>query len=63
MDRFRHHRRDFHNKKYVNGTKLSKHMLKLKDEKMTDSIKCNVMSIVHGTSKGSVYKLCLTEKF
>ena len=38
-------------------------MLKLKDEKMTASIKCNVMSIVHGTSKGSVYKLCLTEKF
>ena len=38
-------------------------MWKLKDEKITANIKWNIMSIVHGTPKGGVCKLCLTEKF
>ena len=49
--------------KYVNSTELSKYMWKLNDEKITGSIKWNIMSIVHGTPKGGVCKLCLTEKF
>ena len=48
-DRFRNHTRDFCHKKYVNGTELSKCMWKLKDEKITPSIKWNIKSIVHGT--------------
>ena len=62
-DRFRSHTRDFCHKKYVSSTELSKYMWKLKDQKITASIKWNIMSVVHGTPKGSVYKLCLTEKF
>ena len=62
-DRFRNHTRDFRHKKYVNSTELSKYMWKLKDEKITATIKWNIMSIVHGTPKGGVCKLCLTEKF
>ena len=62
-DRFRNHARDFHHKKYVNTTELSKYMWKLKEEKITANIKWNIMSIVHGTPKGGVCKLCLTEKF
>ena len=46
-----------------NSTKLSKYMWKLKVEKITANIKWNIMSIVHGTPKGGVCKLCLTEKF
>ena len=61
--RFRNHTRDFRHKKYVNSTELSKYMWKLKDEKITATIKWNIMSIVHGTPKGGVCKLCLTEKF
>ena len=38
-------------------------MWTLKDEKITASIKWNIMSIIHGTPKGGVCKLCLTEKF
>ena len=38
-------------------------MWKLKDEKVAASIKQNIMSIVHGTPKDGVCKLCLTEKF
>ena len=58
-------RRDFRHKKYVNNTKLSKCMWKLKDErrKKTPSIKWNITSTVHGTPKGGVCKVCLTEKF
>ena len=37
-------------------------MWKLKDEKITANIKWNIMSTVHGTPKGGVSKLCLTEK-
>ena len=62
-DHFRNHTRDFRHKKYVNRTELSKYMWKSKDEKITATIKRNIMSIVHGTPKGGVYKLCLTEKF
>ena len=62
-DCFRNHTRDFRRKKYVNSNELSKYMWKLKDEKITASIKWNIMSIVHGTPKGGVCKLCLTEKF
>ena len=36
-------------------------MWKLKDENITANIKWN-MSMVHGTPKGGVSKLCLTEK-
>ena len=61
-DRFRSHTRDFRLKKYVNSTELSKYMWKLKDEKITANIKWNIMSTVHGTPKGGVSKLCLTEK-
>ena len=38
-------------------------MWKLRDEKITANIKWNIMSIVHGTPKGGICKLCLTEKF
>ena len=38
-------------------------MWKLTDKKITATIKWNIMSIVHGTPKGGVCKLCLTEKF
>ena len=55
-DRSRNHTRDFHHKKYVNSTELSKCMWKLKDEKITATIKWNIMPIVHGTPKGSVCK-------
>ena len=61
-DCFRIHTRDFRTKKYVNSTELSKYMWKLKVEKITANIKFN-MSIVHGTLKGGVCKLYLTEKF
>ena len=47
----------------VNHTELSKYMWKLKDEKITDSIKWKIMSIVYRTPKGGVCKLCSTEKF
>ena len=62
-DHFRNHTRDFRHKKYVNRTELSKYMWKSKDEKITATIKRNIMSIVHGTPKGGICKLCLTEKF
>ena len=62
-DRFRNHTRDFRHKKYINSTELSKYMWKLKDEKITATIKWTIMSIVHGTPKSGVCKLCLTEKF
>ena len=39
-DRFRNHTRDFRHKKYVNSIELSKYMWKLKEEKITVSIKC-----------------------
>ena len=35
---------------------------KSKPEKITPSVKWN-MSVVYGTPKGSVYKICITEKF
>ena len=41
-------------------------MCRLKDEKITPSIKSmkwDIMLIVHGTLKGGVCKFCLTEKF
>ena len=38
-------------------------MWKLRDEKITANIKWNIMSIVHGTPKGGICKLCLTKKF
>ena len=66
---FRNRTRYFRHKKYVNSTKLSKDMWKLKEEKITANVKLNIcqslsiMSIVHGTPKGGVCKLCLTEKF
>ena len=50
-DRFRNHTRDFRH-----STELSKYMWKLKDEKITASIKWNIMSIIYGTPKGGVYK-------
>ena len=62
-DCFRNHTRDFCHKKSVNSIELSKYMWKLKDEKTTASVKWNIMSVVHGTLKGGVCKLCLTEKF
>ena len=62
-DRFRNHTRDFRHKKYFNSTELSKYMWQLKDKQITATIKWNIMSIVHGTPKGGVCKLCLTEKF
>ena len=62
-DCLRNHTRDSHHKTYVSSTKLSKYMWKLKDEKVTPSIKWNIMSVVHGTPKGGVCKLCLSEKF
>ena len=37
-------------------------MWKLKDEKLTPSMKWNIMSIVHATPKEGAYELCLTEK-
>ena len=52
----------FVTKKFVNSTELSKYMWKLKDENITANIKWN-MSMVHGTPKGGVSKLCLTDKF
>ena len=55
---FKNHTRDF-----LNTCELSKHMWQLKDKKTSATIKWNVMSIVHGTPKGGVCKLCLTEKF
>ena len=61
-DRFRNHKRHFRHKKYINSTELSKYIGKLKDEKTTGSIKWIIMSIVHGTPKGDVCKLYLTEK-
>ena len=60
--RFRSHTRDFRHKRYVNSTEISTYMWKLKEEKITANIKWNIMSIVHGTPKGGVCKLCLTEK-
>ena len=63
IDRFRNHTRDFHHKKYGSSTELSKYIWKLKDEKITATIKWNIMPIVHGTPKGGVCKLSLTEKF
>ena len=33
-DRFRNHTKDFHHKKYVSSTELSKYMCKLKYEKI-----------------------------
>ena len=62
-DRFRKHTRNFHHKKYVDCTELSKYIRKLKDKQITVSIKWNIMSIVDGTPNGGVCKLCLTEKF
>ena len=63
-DCLRNHTRDFCHKNYVNSTELSKYMWKLGDEKITANItKWNIMSIVHGTPKGGVCKLCLTQKF
>ena len=38
-------------------------MWKLKDQKITASIKSNIMSMVHEKPKGSLCKFCLTEKF
>ena len=38
-------------------------MWQLKNKKITATIKWNIVSIVHGTPKGGVCKLCLTEKF
>ena len=45
------------------STELSRHMWKLKDEKIALSIKWNIMLIVHGTPKGGICKLCLTQIF
>ena len=63
IERFRNHTTDFRRKKYVNSTDLCKYMWKLKDEKITATIKWNIISIAHATSKGGVCKLYLTEKF
>ena len=60
---FRNHTRDFYHKNYLNTSEVSKYMWKLKFEKLPANIKWNTMSIVHGTPKGGVCKLCLTEKF
>ena len=38
-DRFRNHTRDFRQKKFVNSTDPNKHIWKLKDKKITPSIK------------------------
>ena len=38
-DHFRNHTRNFHHKKSVNSPELSKYLWKLKDEKITPSIK------------------------
>ena len=46
-----------------NSTELSKCMWKLKDGKITANTKWNIMSILHGTPKGGVCRLCLTGKF
>ena len=46
----------------MNSTELSKYMWKLKDEKLTPSVKWNIMSIVYENSKGGVCKIFLTEK-
>ena len=46
----------------MNSTELSKYMRKLKDEKLTPSIKWNML-IVYENSKGGVCKIFLTEKF
>ena len=62
-DPFSNHTRDFRHNRYVNSTELSKYMWKLKEEKITANIKWNITSIVHGTLKGGVCKLCLTEQF
>ena len=52
-DLFNNHIRGFCRKKYVNSTELSEYKWKdekkMKDEKITLSIKWNIMSIVHGT--------------
>ena len=37
-------------------------MWKLKDQKITSSIKWNIITIVHGTPSCGVCKVCLTEK-
>ena len=62
-DGFRNHTRDFCHKKCANSTGLFKYMWKLKDEKITLSIKWNIMSIAHETPKGGVFQVYLTEKF
>ena len=62
-DGLSNHATDFCHKKYVNSTKLCIYIQRLKDEKITHSIKWNIMSIVHGTPKGGVCKLFLTDKF
>ena len=62
-DSFRNHRADFRHKSYVNSTELYTYMWKLKDEKITANVKWNIISIVHGTLKGGVCKLCLCDKF
>ena len=59
-DCFRNHTRDFHHKKYVNSTELSKYMRKLKDEKVTPNIIWNIVSIINGTPKVGICELCLT---
>ena len=40
-DRFRNHKGDFHKKKSVDSADLNRHIRKLKDEKITPSIKWN----------------------
>ena len=35
----------------------------MKDEKIEANVKWSIMSILHGTSKGGICKLCLTEIF
>ena len=62
-NRFRNNKRDFRHKRYVNSSEFSKYMWKLRGEKITANMKLNTMSIANGTPKGSVCKLCLTEKF
>ena len=54
-DRFRNHTRDFRHKP-------STYTWKLKDKNTIANIKCNILSIIYGTPKGGVCKLCLTEK-
>ena len=54
---------DCRRKRYVISIELSKYVWKLKDEKITANIKWIGMSIVYGTPKGGVCKLCLCDKF